>query len=150
MTDDVMRLYSHRILALAAEIPLTGHLKAPHVRATRRARQCGSSVSVELDVTDGRISRFAQTVRACALGQASAALLGAQVLGADRATIAAGRDALRALLDGGGDPGAPWESLEVLRPAAAFRNRHASILLVWDATLAALDAAMTDSAAAGR
>lgn len=143
MGDDVMSLYSRRILDLAGEIPLTGHLDAPQARAMRRARQCGSSVGVELDVTDGRISRFAQTVRACALGQASAALLGAQVLGADRATIAAGRDALRALLAEGTAPAAPWEVLEVLRPAAAFHNRHASILLAWEATLAAMDAATT-------
>ncbi len=141
MSDDVMSLYSRRILALAGDIPLAGRLEAPQARATRRARQCGSSVGVELDLTDGHVTRFAQNVRACALGQASAALLGARVLGADRATIAAGRDALRVLLAGGADPAAPWESLEVLRPAAEFRNRHASILLAWEATLAAMDAA---------
>ena len=141
MGDDVMSLYSRRLLELAGDIPLAGHLDAPQARATRRARQCGSSVGVELDLADGRISRFAQKVRACALGQASAALLGAQVLGADRATIAAGRDALRALLTEGTPPAAPWESLEVLRPARDFHNRHASILLAWEATLAAMDAA---------
>lgn len=150
MSDDVMSLYSRRILALAADIPLAGRLEAPQARATRRAPQCGSSVGVELDLTDGRVSRFAQNVRACALGQASAALLGAQVLGADRSTIAAGRDALRALLAEGAAPAAPWAALEVLRPAAEFRNRHASILLVWEATLAAMDDAMQLGTAAGQ
>lgn len=141
MGNDVMSLYSRRLLDLAGNVPLTGRLDAPQGSAARRAPQCGSSVKVELDVTDGRVSRFGQTVRACALGQASAALLGAQVLGADRATIAAGRDAMRALLQDGTAPAAPWEALEVLRPARDFRNRHASILLNWEATLAAMDAA---------
>lgn len=141
MGDDVMSLYSQRILALAADIPLAGHLEAPQGHASRRAPQCGSSVGVDLDLTDGRISRFAQNVRACALGQASAGLLGAQVLGADRAIIAAGRDAMRALLAEGAEPAAPWQALAVLRPAKEFHNRHASILLVWEATLAAMDAA---------
>lgn len=149
MSDEVMSLYSRRLLDLAGDVPLTGRLVAPQGSAMRRAPQCGSSVTVDLDVSGGRISRFAQNVRACALGQASAALLGAQVLDADRATIAAGRDALRALLSDGTAPSAPWESLEVLRPAGAFHNRHASILLVWEATLAAMDAAVARAGKVG-
>lgn len=141
MSDDVMSLYSRRLLDLAGAVPFAGHLDHPQGRASRRAPQCGSSVGVELDVTDGRITRFAQNVRACALGQASASLLGAQVLGADRETVRQGRDALRALLTEGTPPAAPWESLEVLRAAREFRNRHTSILLAWEATLAAMDAA---------
>ena len=95
---------------------------------------------VDLALRDGRIVDFAQNVRACALGQASAAVLGAQVLGLSRATIAAGRDALHAVLtDDGPTPPAPFGALEALRPAAAYRNRHPSILLAWDATLAAFD-----------
>ena len=38
-----------------------------------------------------------------------------------------------------GKPGAPFDGLEVLSPACAFPNRHASILLAWDAVLGAIE-----------
>jgi NifU-like protein involved in Fe-S cluster formation len=81
-------------------------------------------------------------VKACALGQASSAILGAHVLGQDRASIQAARDALVTMLkEDGPTPPAPFDDLEVLRPAREFKNRHPSILLAWDATLAAMDEA---------
>lgn len=140
--NEVMALYSRRILALAADIPLTGRLDAPMATAKARSPQCGSTVNVDLDIEDGRITRFAQHVLACALGQASAAVLGAQVMGANRAMIARGRDDLQAMLKGGPVPAAPWQDLAVLQPAVEFGNRHASIMLAWDATLEAMDLAM--------
>jgi len=133
-------LYSGGILALAADIPHTGRLTAPQASVKKRSPLCGSTVTVDLVVERGRIVDFAQNVRACALGQASAAVLGAAVIGLPRATIAAGRDALCVMLtEDGPTPPAPFEALEILRPAAAYRNRHPSILLAWDATLAAYD-----------
>ena len=140
--NEVMALYSRRILALAADIPLAGRLDAPMATAKARSPQCGSTVVVDLDIAEGRITRFAQHVLACALGLACAAVLGAQVMGADRAMIAAGRDGLRAMLKGGPVPAAPWQDLAVLQPAVEFGNRHASIMLAWDATLEAMDLAM--------
>lgn len=142
--EDMIRLYSQRILALAAEIPLSGRLKEPQVSAKRRSPLCGSTVTVDLTLgSDGRITDFRQDVKACALGQASAAVLGRNVIGADRQQIATTRDALAAMLKAGGPvPGAPFAELEVLEPARDYRNRHASILLAWDATLAALDEAL--------
>ena len=142
--EDMIRLYSQRILALAAEIPLSGRLKEPQVSAKRRSPLCGSTVTVDLTLgSDGRITDFRQDVKACALGQASAAVLGRNVIGADRQQIATTRDALAGMLKAGGPvPGAPFAELEVLEPARDYRNRHASILLAWDATLAALDEAL--------
>jgi NifU-like protein involved in Fe-S cluster formation len=105
----------------------------------KRAPLCGSTVSVDLDVTDGRISRFGQDVKACALGQASAALLGRNVIGRTRAEIETARDQLKAMLSAGGaPPGAPFDGYEVLEPARAYRNRHASILLALEATADAM------------
>lgn len=142
--DDMIRLYSQRILALAADIPLTGPLERPQVSARRRSPLCGSTVTVDLVLgPDGRIADFRQDVKACALGQASAAVLGRHALGASRDEIAVARDALAAMLKSGGPvPGAPFDELEVLEPARDYRNRHASILLAWEATLAALDEAL--------
>ena len=82
-------------------------------------------------------------MKACALGQASASVLGRHVIGAGRDEIARARDELAAMLKSGGPaPGAPFDELEVLQPARDYRNRHASILLAWDATLAAFDEAL--------
>ena len=148
MSDgDLIQLYSKRILALAADIPLTDPVDAPMGAATKRSPLCGSTVSVALNLTDGRISEFSQDVKACALGQASASVLGSVVEGLTRDEIAEGREALRAMLkDGAEPPSAPFEALEVLAPAKDYKNRHASILLAWDATLAALDEAEAKAA----
>lgn len=143
MSDsDLMQLYSRRILALTAAMPHAGRLPAPGGTAMRRSPQCGSSVTVDLTLQDGRIADFAQEVRACALGQASASVLGSAVIGRSRDEIAATREALYAMLkQDGPPPHAPFDQLEALLPARDYPNRHASILLAWDATLAAMDAA---------
>ncbi len=143
--SDLIKLYSTRILGLAADIPHAGRLENPAGHAKKRAPLCGSTVSVDVVTNDaGRITEFAQNVRACALGQASASVLGAQVIGLDRATIQRGRDQLEAMLKQAGPvPEPPFEALEALLPAREFKNRHASILLAWDATLEALDATRT-------
>jgi len=137
--SDLIKLYSQRILALAAEIPHRGRLDAPQASIKKRAPLCGSTVTVDLDMADGKVTRFAQDVKACALGQASAALMGAEIVGRTRAEVEAARDALRAMLkDGGPGPGAPFRGYEVLEPARDYRNRHASILLSLEATAEAM------------
>jgi len=142
VTQDLMKLYSQRILALASEIPHIGRLDAPDGSAMKRSPLCGSTVTVDLSVRDGRIADFAQDVKACALGQSSASVLGAAAIGRTRAEIALGRDQLRAMLKADGPvPDAPFDGLEALLPAKDYKNRHASILLAWDATLAAMDQA---------
>ena len=138
--NDLIKLYSQRILALAADIPLTDRLPQPQVTARRRSPLCGSTVTVDLALEDGRVAAFGQDVRACALGQASASILARHVVGASREEIAAARASLNSMLKAGGPPpAAPFHELEVLLPARDYRNRHASILLAWDATLAAFD-----------
>lgn len=141
MSDsDLIKLYSGRILALAADMPATAPLDAPQVTAKARSPLCGSTVTVALDVEDGRVARYAQDVKACALGQASAAVSGAVMLGRSLAEVRMARDQLRAMLKSGGAvPDAPFDGLEVLTPARDYKNRHASILLALDATVDALE-----------
>jgi NifU-like protein involved in Fe-S cluster formation len=147
--QDLMKLYSQRILALAASIPHVGRLEAPDGTAMKRSPLCGSTVTVDVKVRDGRIAEFAQDVKACALGQSSASVLGSHVIGLDRRTIERGRDQLRALIkEDGPTPEPPFAELEVLRPARDYKNRHASILLAWEATLAAMDQAAAKAEAA--
>ena len=143
MSDsDLIKLYSARILALAADIPHAGRLEAPMASAKRRSPLCGSTVTVDLDVTDGRVSRFGQEVKACALGQAAAAVLGGVVIGRSRAELDTALTELRAMLKSGGPvPAPPFDGFEVLLPARDYRNRHASILLALEATVEAMAAA---------
>ena len=141
--DDLIKLYSQRILALAADIPHAERLAHPQVSAKKRSPLCGSTVTVDLVLKDGRIDEFGQEVRACALGQAAASVVGANVLGRTREEVARGREQLAAMLKTEGPvPEAPFDGLEVLLPAREYKNRHASILLALDATLAAFDEAL--------
>jgi NifU-like protein involved in Fe-S cluster formation len=143
MSDsDLIALYSARILALTTQIPHLGRLSGAQGAGSARSPQCGSTVSVEVILADGRISGFAQTVKACALGQASSAIFGAGVLGRDLAEVQQLRDDLAAFLAGSGPaPAAPFAEYDLLRVAQSYKNRHASILLCIDATLAACRAA---------
>lgn len=146
--SDLIKLYSQRILALAADIPRLGRLDHPQASVKRRSPLCGSTITVDLRLEDGRIADFAQDVKACALGQASAAVVGANVIGRSRAEIEAARDALKAMLrEDGPTPPAPFQDLEVLRPARDYKNRHMSILLALEATAEAMAQAETAQAA---
>ncbi|MDV7145105.1 iron-sulfur cluster assembly scaffold protein [Tropicimonas sp. TH_r6] len=136
---DLVKLYSGRILALAADIPHLGRLEQPCATAHRRSPLCGSTVTVDLRMENGRIVDFAQDVKACALGQAAASVLGAHVIGRSREEIDIARDQLSAMLrEDGPVPEAPFEDLETLLPAREFTNRHASILLAFEATAEAM------------
>lgn len=132
---DLIKLYSSRILALAADIPHLGRLDAPDGSVKKRSPLCGSTVTVEVKTNGGKITEFAQDVKACALGQASAAVVGEAVVGCTRDQVEKARDQLRAMLkEDGPAPDAPFDGLEVLQPAREYKNRHASILLALDAT----------------
>lgn len=149
MSDaDLVKLYSGRILALAADIPHLGRLEGAQGSAKRRSPLCGSTVTADVSLKDGKVSAFAQDVKACALGQASAAILGGVVLGRTLAELQAARDALRAMLkEAGPVPAAPFDGYEVLIPAREYKNRHASILLALEAVVEAIEAAEAASAA---
>jgi len=137
--SDLISLYSGQILALAAEIPLAELISDPMAHVKKRAPLCGSNVTVSLDYDGEMITRFGQDVKACALGQCAASILGAQAIGATEAQILTARDQLLALIkEDGPTPDAPFEKYEVLRPARSYKNRHASIMLALEATLEAI------------
>ena len=144
---DLMKLYSSRILALAADIPHQTRLDSPQATIRRRSPLCGSTVTVDLDMEEGRVSRFGQDVKACALGQAAAAVLGQVVLGRTPEELVHARDQLRAMLtEEGPVPDAPFDGYEVLQPARDYRNRHASILLAVEAASEAAAQLMPEKA----
>ncbi|MEM1006916.1 MAG: iron-sulfur cluster assembly scaffold protein [Pseudomonadota bacterium] len=140
--NDLIKLYSGRILALAADIPHLQRLDRPDATVKKRSPLCGSTVTVDVTVHDGRINAFGQDVKACALGQASASVVGDAVIGATRAQVETARDQLSEMLKKDGPaPDAPFDGLKVLMPARDYKNRHASILLALDATAEAMEKA---------
>jgi len=135
-------LYSAKILTLVANIPRTGRLAAPDASSVKTSKLCGSRITVDVGVTDGRVTDFAQDVSACALGQASAAILGANIVGADLSEIAFARDSLRAMLKTNGSPPVGrFSELAVLEPVKDYPARHASTLLAFEAAVEAVSRA---------
>ena len=136
---DLIKLYSQQILELAADIPHLERLPAPDATAKKRSPLCGSTVSVDLNIDQSRISAFGQDVKACALGQAAAAIVGHVIIGRSLEDLEKARNQLKNMLTSDGPaPDAPFDGLEVLIPAREFKNRHASIMLALDACLEAM------------
>jgi NifU-like protein involved in Fe-S cluster formation len=136
MIDD---LYSAKLLALAANMPRVGRLAAPDASVEKVAKLCGSRVVVDVVVADGRVADFAQDVKACALGQASAAVLGQHVIGASLPELEMARDQFRAMLkDGAPAPVGRFSDLVMLAPVKDYPARHASTLLAFEAVTQAV------------
>ena len=132
MIDD---LYSAKILTLAANLPHAGRLAAPEASAEKIAKLCGSKVVVDVVMQGDKVREFAQDVKACALGQAAAAVLGAHVIGASAREIEMARDAFRAMLkQGASAPDGRFSDLSMLEPVKDYPPRHASAMLAFEAT----------------
>jgi len=141
MIDD---LYSAKVLALAANMPRAGRLAHPQGSAEKVSKLCGSRVLVDVALEDGRVADFAQEVKACALGQASAAVLGAHVIGATVEELEAARDALKAMLKTGGPtPEGRFADLKALEVVRDYPPRHASTMLAFEAVVEAAHKART-------
>jgi len=140
MIDD---LYSARILKLAANLPRAGRLAAPGASAERVSKLCGSRAVVDVVVKDGVVVDYAQDVKACALGQAVAGVLGEHIVGATVEEVEAARDALRAMLKSGGPaPQGRFADLALLEPVKDYPPRHASTLVAIEAAAEAARKAM--------
>ena len=135
---------AHRILTLAANLPHAGRLPEPEGTGERVAKLCGSRATVDVTLDEqGRVAGFAQDVKACALGQAAAGVLGQSVIGASVEEITEARDAMSAMLKSGGDgPLGRFEDLRLLKQVADYPARHASTMVAIEATLDAVRQAM--------
>ena len=141
-------LYNTQILKLATSIPHQARLPQPQGTSERRSPICGSRVTVDVVLDgDGRIVELGQEVRACALGQASASLMGAHAHGCRLAELEEARDALTAFLAGTRDDPGDWPGLDIFGPARAHSARHASIRLAFEAVAEATARARSVQAA---
>ena len=136
MIDD---LYSAKLLALAANLPRSGRLAAPDASVEKVAKLCGSRVVVDVAVDGDRVADFAQDVKACALGQAAASVLGAQVVGASLAELELVVQQFRSMLkEGAPAPDGRFADLSMLEPVKDYPARHASTLLAFEAACEAV------------
>jgi NifU-like protein involved in Fe-S cluster formation len=137
MLDEV---YNQRILELAGNIPRIGRLAHPDASATAHSKLCGSTVTIDLSMTAGKVNDFAHEVRACALGQASSSIMARQVVGSTSDELRQIRTEMQKMLkENGPPPAGRWADLAVLQPVRNYHARHASTMLTFDAVVDALD-----------
>jgi NifU-like protein involved in Fe-S cluster formation len=138
-------LYTNRILELAANIPVAPRLVEPQSTITLQSKLCGSTITIDMDVTDGRVSRYGHVVKACMLGQAAASIMAEHVVGASAEELRALAEGMRRMLKQGGPPpvdvGADgrWADVAVLEPIRDYKARHTSTLLAFEAVEKALE-----------
>ncbi len=134
------QLYNNRILRLAAGTANARRLATPQGSAVKVSPVCGSKVTADVVLDNaGRIAEHGQEVRACALGQAAATLVGDAIVGKDAPALATARAELADWLAGRSEAEPAWPGMAVFAPARPHRARHPSILLAFDAAIAAAE-----------
>lgn len=132
-------IYNKDVLRLAANISRIDPLESPDARVHVRSPLCGSTLDIDLKVVNARIVDYGQTIKACALGQASASVMAQAAIGKDAAEIERVRTIVEKMLkDGGAAPDGDWAALAALIPAKDAPARHGAILLPFDGVLKAL------------
>jgi len=144
-------LYNTDILTLSATLK-NERLENPMGTSRKVSKLCGSWVEIDINVKDGKVSEYALRVQACALGQASAAILQENIVGASLSELASARDALYAMLKSEGEPPAKdskagrFERLALLASVRDYPARHTSTLLAFDAAVDAMGMAVSSTA----
>jgi len=137
MIDDI---YNKDVLRLAANIGGLGALENPDATAALRSPLCGSSIEISLSTEGDAITGYSQSIKACALGQASASVMAKAAIGKSKDDIRAMRDQVDAMLTKNGPaPKGEWAGLAALAPAKDAKPRHGAILLPFDVVLKALE-----------
>lgn len=121
--------YTAEIFQLSTEIPHIGHLPSPALMVTAVSPVCGSRITLSVLLAAGRVERFAWEVEACALGQASAALIGKRAVGWGAVEINDTAQALETLLRTTEPLPDAYGWLAPLIPARVVPQRHGSVLL---------------------
>ena len=126
-------LYSTDILRWTTRIPHTERLEGADCTAIKTSRICGSRITADAMFTDGRISAFGQEVKACALGQASAAIVGQNVLGLGKEELSDIATRFRHMVKTGEvDFPEKWQNLSLLAPVKDHPGRHGSVMLPFE------------------
>ncbi len=138
-------MYSRELLRLGLRLAEQGRLAEFDGSAEVRSRSCGSVVIADVRMDDGRVVAFGQEVRACAVGQASAAVLGDHLCALTRDEVVVARKALYNYFNGLSEDLGDWPELRLLAGVREHRGRQAAALLPYDAVLKAIDQAVSRS-----
>ncbi|WP_162652312.1 iron-sulfur cluster assembly scaffold protein [Lentilitoribacter sp. Alg239-R112] len=134
------QVYNTKILEFAGNISRIGSLANANATAVAHSKLCGSKVKIWLNVENGIVTDFAHDVKACALGQATSAIMAQHIIGASTDELRKVRSEMLAMLkDGGSSPTGRFDDLKYLEPVKDYRARHASTMLTFDAVVTALD-----------
>jgi len=126
-------LYNTDILRLTTRIPHQVRLEAPDLTVVKTSRICGSRVTADAVVQNGVITAFGQEVKACALGQAAAAIVGEHVVGLAEHELTDIAERFRKMVKTG-DANFPdkWCKLGLLAPVKDHPGRHGSVMLPFE------------------
>ena len=127
------KLYTSDLLSLATELagyPLTDELG---LHSEVRSRTCGSTITLGLSLAENSdISAIGMQVSACAIGQASAAILARHAVGAiAHEAVAMEHSVAQWLAQSGTAP--DWPDFHHLLPALEHKGRHGALILPWKA-----------------
>lgn len=133
-------IYNEIILQFAGNIAKIGRLPDADATARAHSRLCGSTVTVDLKLDGDHVVDFAHEVKACALGQASSAIMARTIIGASSGELRALRETMRRMLKENGEPPAGrFADFSCLEPVRDYKARHASTMLTFDAVVDCLD-----------
>lgn len=126
-------LYNKEILRLTTRIPHHQRLENPDVVSVKTSRVCGSRLTVDACFEGGVITAFGQQVKACALGQAAAAIVGQHVIGLTEAELADIAKKFRHMVKtGAADFPEKWADLHLLQAVHEHPGRHGSVMLPFE------------------
>lgn len=132
------RLYTPDMLAAAIELANYPPIENAQLHAEARSQTCGSTLALDLALdAAGTIERVGLLVRACAVGQAAAAVFARHALGRNAGDVRLAHDCLAGWLEEQG-PAPQWPDIGLIAPARDYRGRHGAMLLPWKAAVAAL------------
>jgi len=122
-------------------------LSSPDGTARKVSKLCGSWLEIDLNLDGDVVSECALRLQACALGQASAAILKEQIVGASLEELSAARDGLKAMLKEGAEPpSGRFKKLALLSGVSKYPARYTSTLLAFDAAVVAFESALDGAA----
>lgn len=133
MASQASTLYTPQLLGLAAELYHFPFDPGSAFIGRARSQTCGSEIEMSADtLSDGSMARIGMTVKACAIGQASAAILAQSAINRSPAELAEIDRQIESWLSADA-PLPDWPGFEALEPVLPHTGRHGALLIPWKA-----------------
>ena len=127
-------LYHEEIVALARSGEGAGLAETADAEVMIDNPLCGDRITLQVDMTNGRISALRHKVRGCALCEASAAMIARRATGLNTDDCRAARDGIEAIVRRGETVTEPlWPEMQAFAPVHSRKSRQDCVLLPFDA-----------------